>query len=593
VSATRLPSALLASLLLLGIEAPLPAQVVGTITVDPSLPAGTDGAGRLLLFAPNPVEPGSSISHWDLSARPDLLMEPNISSTLAPGDVDLTRQAMQDLGWSLGGGAVIQLNFTDAAGSGFNDPALGAERRNALRRAADVWQSVLSSTVAIVVDAKFSSLSCSPDDGATLAQAATNFVFRDFPGAPFAGTWFHGALAESISGVNLSQAEASGEITATFNSRIDQDCLGNGSRFFYGPGAAPSGEINFESVALHEIGHGLGFANFVDERSGQKFQGLPDVFTWLTRDNVLRKTWAELTADQIRASATRTGQVAWTGREVNRALRSKLDPSPVLAISGPGVDDTFLAGEAAFGPRVEADLLSAPMAAATDGTAQGSLACGPIANRAAVRGAIAVVDRGECLFVEKVGNAQDAGAVGVVVINNVPGLITMGGDDAGITIPAVMISQADGALLRAALAGGGGGSGGGGGGGGGGGEPEQEEPSECVPDDQTLCLNQGRFRVEVEFLTANAQGGRATAQTLTGDTGYFTFFDADNVEVVVKVLDACAFSNRFWVFAGGLTDVQVDLKVVDTDTGIVKTYANPLGSPFQPIQDTAAFATCP
>lgn len=63
---------------------------------------------------------------------------------------------------------------------------------------------------------------------------------------------------------------------------------------------------------------------------------------------------------------------------------------------------------------------------------------------------------------------------------------------------------------------------------------------------------------------------RATPVQLTGDTGYFWFFNASNVELVVKVLDACHFG-RFWVFAGGLTNVDVDLTVTDTATGAVKT----------------------
>jgi hypothetical protein len=45
--------------------------------------------------------------------------------------------------------------------------------------------------------------------------------------------------------------------------------------------------------------------------------------------------------------------------------------------------------------------------------------------------------------------------------------------------------------------------------------------------------------------------------------------------------------------AGGLTDVNVILTVTDTQTGVIKTYTNPQGTPFQPIQDTDAFATCP
>ncbi|HEX4959486.1 MAG TPA: hypothetical protein VF173_01510 [Thermoanaerobaculia bacterium] len=114
----------------------------------------------------------------------------------------------------------------------------------------------------------------------------------------------------------------------------------------------------------------------------------------------------------------------------------------------------------------------------------------------------------------------------------------------------------------------------------------------CLPGDARLCLAGGRFQVEAHWTTTSGNGpGHAVA--LTPDTGYFWFFDATNVEVVLKVLDACTFNQRFWVFAGGLTNIQVHLTVTDTQTGAVKTYDNPQGKAFQPVQDTGAFATCP
>jgi hypothetical protein len=59
------------------------------------------------------------------------------------------------------------------------------------------------------------------------------------------------------------------------------------------------------------------------------------------------------------------------------------------------------------------------------------------------------------------------------------------------------------------------------------------------------------------------------------------------------VLNACSFNAAYWTFAGGLTDVNVIMTVTDTQTGAVKTYTNPQGTAFQPIQDTSAFFTCP
>ena len=63
--------------------------------------------------------------------------------------------------------------------------------------------------------------------------------------------------------------------------------------------------------------------------------------------------------------------------------------------------------------------------------------------------------------------------------------------------------------------------------------------------------------------------------------------------MIVKVLDGCDINGSRWVFAGGLTNVNVTLTVTDTQTGRVQTYINPQNTPYQPIQDTSTFSTCP
>ena len=115
-------------------------------------------------------------------------------------------------------------------------------------------------------------------------------------------------------------------------------------------------------------------------------------------------------------------------------------------------------------------------------------------------------------------------------------------------------------------------------------------PSAC--DANTLCLGGNRFHVTVDWQSPTASG-RGRAVSLTADAGYFWFFDSANVEVVVKVLDSCAENGRKWVFAAGLTNISVAMTVTDTQTGLSKTYINPQGAAFLPIQDTDAFATCP
>jgi len=118
-------------------------------------------------------------------------------------------------------------------------------------------------------------------------------------------------------------------------------------------------------------------------------------------------------------------------------------------------------------------------------------------------------------------------------------------------------------------------------------------PTTCTPGATTLCLNNNRFKVEATFNTTSGQIGQAQVVKLTDETGYLWFFDASNIEVVVKALNACSFNNRYWIYAAGLTDVHVVVTVTDTQTGVFKTYNNPQGHAFLPILDSSAFATCP
>jgi hypothetical protein len=117
----------------------------------------------------------------------------------------------------------------------------------------------------------------------------------------------------------------------------------------------------------------------------------------------------------------------------------------------------------------------------------------------------------------------------------------------------------------------------------------------CFPNDTTLCVGNGRFSVRATFDAGASGSGQAHAVALTGDTGYLWFFSDTNVEAVIKVLDGCVVNHHFWVFAGGLTNVEVTMTVTDvqSQTNNVKVYKNPANTTFLPIQDVNAFATCP
>ncbi|MCP3937441.1 MAG: DUF11 domain-containing protein, partial [Actinomycetia bacterium] len=113
------------------------------------------------------------------------------------------------------------------------------------------------------------------------------------------------------------------------------------------------------------------------------------------------------------------------------------------------------------------------------------------------------------------------------------------------------------------------------------------------PAATSLLLSGGRFLVEVEWRDFQGSSGEGRAVTMrSSDSGLFYFFDADNWEVLVKVLDGCGFNDHFWVFSAATTNVEYTLRVTDTETGATSEYFNALGQAAPAVTDTAAFATC-
>lgn len=110
----------------------------------------------------------------------------------------------------------------------------------------------------------------------------------------------------------------------------------------------------------------------------------------------------------------------------------------------------------------------------------------------------------------------------------------------------------------------------------------------CTSAAGRLCLSGGRFGVEVVWKDARGGQGAGRAVPLSGDTGYFWFFEEDNIELVIKVLDGRALNGHWWVFYGALSDVEYTITVTDTVTGQSRTYVNPAGQ-LASRADTTAF----
>lgn len=371
--------------------------------------------------------------------------------------------------WVSAAATVVLVNL-DGPGEGLNDPTpaapvggntgttLGQQRQIALLHAANIWAASLNSTVPITIQVDFrTDLTCTATS-ATLASAGTRFVFRDFTGAGFAGTWYGGALANKLSGVD--QAPGEDNITSRFNARLgNADCLA-GAPFYLGLDNNEGAGIDIVTTAIHEFAHGLGFQALTSGATGARISGFPAVWEHFLNDDTTSKRWIDMTDAERVASAINFRRLSWLGPNATAGVPAVLNlGTPRLAVSGPMAGPAageYVIAPANFGPALSAPGVTAdimPVAAqAGDGGGNG---CAPFnaANTAAVNGKIALITRGVCGFAVKVQNAQNAGAVGVVIQNNVAGSpIALGGTSSTITIPSLMVSLPDGNALRARLA---------------------------------------------------------------------------------------------------------------------------------------------
>jgi hypothetical protein len=123
------------------------------------------------------------------------------------------------------------------------------------------------------------------------------------------------------------------------------------------------------------------------------------------------------------------------------------------------------------------------------------------------------------------------------------------------------------------------------------------EPFECVENDEVHCLRNGRFEVRIAWRTGDSNGdasGEARAvRPRADDSGLFWFFQPDNWEMLVKVLDGCSINDHHWLLFAATTDIGYTVRVTDTERGLFRTWDRPPGEATPAITDITAFATCP
>ncbi|HET9788576.1 MAG TPA: PA domain-containing protein, partial [Pyrinomonadaceae bacterium] len=360
--------------------------------------------------------------------------------------------------------ATIVIVNLDGPGEGFNDPTpaapvggnpgttLGQQRLIAFQHAADIWGANLDSNTTIRIQAAFNPLA-----PGVLGSAGATFVFRDFggvglfPGAEFPATWYGSALADKRAGTELNPGF--NDINAQFSSNFN---------FYLGLDNNHGAQPDLVVVLLHEFAHGLNFQTFVNSSTGANFAGFTDIYARHLLDTTNGLHWHEMTQAQRQAAATKFGRIVWDGATVTAAVPSVLSfGSPEVRILTPAaIAGAYQFGTAAFGAPLSSPGITAQVIDAQDeANAAGPTttdACTPLTNAGAVAGKIALVERGMCTFARKARTVEDAGAIGMIIYNNLanvngapPG---MAGDATVIpqpTITSVSLTRADGLLVLA------------------------------------------------------------------------------------------------------------------------------------------------
>ena len=358
---------------------------------------------------------------------------------------------------AVGGAATI----TIVPGAGFSDPTpatsvggntgttIGQQRLIAFQKGAEIWGNALESSVEILVDASFAPLFCNASS-ATLGSAGPISVVRDFSGALFSKTWYHVALANKLAGSDL--VTGSSDISAQFNSDIDNNngCL-SGTNWYYGLDHNQGGDIDFLAVVLHEIGHGLGFSEFVNLTPGSLFFRHPDIFTQFLLDNSTGEHWADMTNSERQASSLNCGRVVWDGTQVATDAPSFLNLGmPRLAVNSPAaIQDYYQVGQAfSTSTPLSSPGVTANVELVNDGAATVTDGCQALLGF--TLGNIALMDKNSsaCTTTTQVANAATTGASGALIVDDDSGCPPPNFTAFGATIPAAMISEDTGNLIK-------------------------------------------------------------------------------------------------------------------------------------------------
>jgi len=221
----------------------------------------------------------------------------------------------------------LRVVYVDPPGQGFDDPSLGGPRRAAFEHAVARWASALAGATPIAIEASMRALG-GDATSAVLAQTGALSLHRNFAGG-LPDLWYGAALGNHLAGADLNGAQFA-EIGVVFNSDVDGPAVLGEVGWHYGTDAQPGADIDFVTIALHEIGHGLNFFDVLHPDTGEAlFEGALGIFE--RRLERHRVGPLDLMYPAERVAAIRSGDLMWNGLNVVTALR---EPARMYAPPG-------------------------------------------------------------------------------------------------------------------------------------------------------------------------------------------------------------------------------------------------------------------
>lgn len=434
--------------------------------------------------------------------------------------------------------SVVIVNL-DPPGVGLNDntpatPAggnsgvtLGQQRMKLVQHAASIWGARLVSAVPIRFSVQFSgTFSCAqnPGDFVYLAFGGPSAYYAGNPPLPPNPIIYPAALRNALVGTTAdpSTPEAFVRISPLMDSQ--PGCITGTTGFWYGinPDIRPTDPTKYAllPLVLHEMAHGLGFVQNHNLQNGSGFPPYYYTFDLKVFDNTLQKFWHQMTDNEILQSADNDPNVIWKGPAVDAAKSTYLRKPLRMRIGG-----TVQSGEVAqafYGDLFSSTGLSSMATVVSDGSATPSEGCGTLVNAAQVQGRIAVVNRGTCGFGLKTRNAEQAGAIAVLILNNraetpADPMPVAGGFDFTIRIPTATVAYLTGQNLLSQLAG----------------SPNTTVTIESIPGSSLIGIQTGFMRMHAPIPIS--QG--SSISHFTSDTGGPLLMQAEISPVLFDRLD--------------------------------------------------------